>query len=107
VPQGDEVSVLGEPVNDHQDDGLAVDARESFHEVHGHVGPDDGWHVEGLKKTRRVEILRLVVLTCCTHPYVVLDHHLRTGNMKVEVQPLQRLGHPLMAGTVHSIKDAR
>jgi hypothetical protein len=107
VPQGDEVPVLGEPINNCLDDALVVDVRESFHEVHGHVGPDDGWHVEGLKKTHRVEMLQLVALTCYTHLYEVLDHHLHIGNMKVEAQPLQCLGHALMACTVSSLKDGR
>jgi hypothetical protein len=26
-------------------------------EVHGHIGPDDGRHVEGLQETRQVEML--------------------------------------------------
>jgi hypothetical protein len=65
--------------------------------VHGHIGPDDGRHVEGLQETRQVEMLRLVALACCTCPYEVLNHHLHAGNMKVKTQLLQCLGYALMA----------
>jgi hypothetical protein len=48
--QGYEVAVLGEPVDDRQDDRLAVDAGESHHEVHGNIGPYTRRHVERLEK---------------------------------------------------------
>ena len=40
VRQGDEVTVLAEPVHHHQDDGLATDARQCLHEVQPDVRPD-------------------------------------------------------------------
>jgi hypothetical protein len=34
------VAVLGEAVDDGEDDALAIDLREALHEIHGDVGPD-------------------------------------------------------------------
>jgi hypothetical protein len=39
MPQWYEVALLGEPVNDRQDDQLVIDVEKSFNEVHGDIGP--------------------------------------------------------------------
>jgi hypothetical protein len=64
MPQGYEVAVLGEPVDYHQDDRLAVDAGESLHEVHGDIGPYIGQCIERLEQAVWVEMLRLVAQAC-------------------------------------------
>jgi hypothetical protein len=44
VTQGQEVSHLGEPIDDGQDDRLATNPRKAFHEIHGDVTPNMAWH---------------------------------------------------------------
>jgi hypothetical protein len=46
VTQMYEVVIFGEPVGDSQDDWFVVDAGETFHEVHDHVGPHNVGHLE-------------------------------------------------------------
>ena len=67
VTQGDEMSHLGEAVNDGQDDRLATDPREPFHEVHGDVAPNLRWHRQGLEKTSWVEMFGIIALTQRSH----------------------------------------
>lgn len=39
VPERDEVRVIGESVNDGEDDALAMDFRQPLDEVHGNICP--------------------------------------------------------------------
>jgi hypothetical protein len=51
------VIVVGEPVDDRQDDRFVIDAGKTFHEVHGQVGPHNGGHIERRKQAGQVEML--------------------------------------------------
>ena len=51
VAEGDEVRIFGEPVDDGEDDRLAADARESFHEVECDILPYRCGHRKRLEET--------------------------------------------------------
>jgi hypothetical protein len=63
VTQGNEVGVLGQAIDHCQNHCLAADLQEIVNEIHGDVLPHHGWHIEGLKETRLMEVLYLVALT--------------------------------------------
>jgi hypothetical protein len=48
-----EMGVLGESVDDGEDDRLAAHLGQPFDEVHRDVRPDLGRHLEGLQQPRR------------------------------------------------------
>ena len=51
VPQWNEVGVLGEPVDDGEDDTLAMDLRKGLDEVHRNVRPHTRRHGQRLQET--------------------------------------------------------
>ena len=62
VADHDEVHVLGEPVDDGEDDQFPANVRETLDEVHGYIRPHRARNVEGLQKSGRVQVFRLVAL---------------------------------------------
>jgi hypothetical protein len=54
MAQWQEMSVLGESVDDGEDDIFAVDSRESFNEIRGNVSPDSRWQVQRLEQPGQV-----------------------------------------------------
>jgi hypothetical protein len=99
MPQGNEVAVLGEPVDDREDHQLAIDAGESLHEIHGDVGPHNGRHVERLKQASRVKMLGFVALERGTGMHKVLYRLLGARNVEVEAQAVEGLCHSFMSRT--------
>lgn len=61
VAEVDEVCILGEAVNDGEDDGFLVDLGQAFDEVHRDVGLHLGRHVKG---QRRPASCKDAVLLC-------------------------------------------
>ena len=62
MPQHNEMRIFGEAVDDSEDDRLAADAREAFHEVKGNVLPHRRGHGQRLKQAGGMQMLGLVVL---------------------------------------------
>lgn len=85
VAEGDEVRVLGERVDNGEDDEFPVDLGEALDEVHRDVCPHLGRYHERLQETRRLQGGGLVALACDARAH------------KVSAQPLQCLLDPLMA----------
>ena len=54
VAERDEVRVLGEAIDDGEDDRLAADLGQPLDKVHGDVNPHLGWHGQGLQQARRL-----------------------------------------------------
>jgi hypothetical protein len=54
--QGDEVGVLGEAVDDGEDEGLATHSREALNEVHGDVGPNGIRHRQWLEQAGGMQV---------------------------------------------------
>jgi hypothetical protein len=65
--------VLGEAVDDSEDDRLAADFGQPFNEVHGDVRPHLGLNLQGLQQLGRLEGLRLVALACGAGPHLILN----------------------------------
>jgi hypothetical protein len=105
MPQVYEVAVLGEPVDDRQDDRLAVDMGKSLHEVHGDISPCTGRHVKRVEQASGVEMLGLVAPASSTSSNEVLDHLLGTGDVEVEAQSLMHLDHAFMGCVVGGLQD--
>ena len=49
VTEGDEMRILGEAIDHHEDDRLAIDLGQVLDKIHRNVSPNLGWHVEGLQ----------------------------------------------------------
>ena len=62
VPQHNEMRIFGEAVDDGEDDRLAADVREAFHEVEGNVLPHRRGHGQWLKQAGGMQMLGLVAL---------------------------------------------
>ena len=58
----DEVGVLGEAIDDGEDDRLTADPRKALDEIHSDVGPHRVRNVERLEEPRRVQVLCLIAL---------------------------------------------
>jgi len=54
VAKRDEVRVLGEAIDDSEDDRLAADPGQPLDKVHEDVSPHLGWHGQGLQQARRL-----------------------------------------------------
>jgi hypothetical protein len=100
VPKRNEVHVLGELVNHTQDDTLTIDVEKTFDEVHCHVSPHDGWHIDELQQAYRMDLLWIVSLASGARSHEVLNHHLCSCHVEVEVQTMQGIGDALMAHPV-------
>lgn len=83
VAQRDEVCVLGEAVDDGQDDALAIDAGQTLDEVKGDVGPHLGGDLEGLQQAYWLEGIDLVPLADGARAHPVM--HQRTIMLDVEL----------------------
>jgi hypothetical protein len=64
---------LREPINDNEQDSLAIDAREPLDEVHGHVRPNGRGQPEWPKESHRLQVFRLVPLTHSAGAHIILD----------------------------------
>ena len=100
VAEGDEVRVLGEPVDNGEDDGLSVDLGKALDEVHRDIRPHLGRNVERLKKACRLESRCLVALEhdACTNK--VVDKPAVAGNVEVLSQAHEGLLDTLVAGSM-------
>jgi hypothetical protein len=78
VPEGNEMSVHGKPIKHRQNDLLAIDTGKYFDEVHGHICPPGGGHIEGLKEASRMQMVCLVLLAHGASANKILDHLLCT-----------------------------
>jgi hypothetical protein len=82
VPERDEVHYFGEPVHNHEDYRLAVDAWKPLDEVHGDIHADRCWHNERLKKALQMKVIGLVPLAHGAS----MDIFLYCGPHEVEVR---------------------
>jgi hypothetical protein len=96
VAQGHEVSHLGEPIDDGQDDELATDPQKALHEVHGYVTPDMARHQQGLEKAGQMEMFRPVVLIDGAPPNEVADKVVCTAVVERSSQAVESLLCPFM-----------
>ena len=103
----DEVGVLGEAIDDGEDDGLAADPRKALDEIHSDVSPHRVRNVERLEEPRRVQVLRLVVLTSSAAldelPYLAR----RVWVVERRPQANESLLCALMAGAMRLVKERR
>ena len=83
VAEGDEVRVLGEPVDDGEDDRLSVDLGKALDEVHRDIHQHLGRNIERLKKAYWLESRCLVALERDAGTNKVLDKPAVTGNVEV------------------------
>ena len=96
MTQGDEMSHLGEAVNDGQDDRLATDPREPFHKVHGDVAPNLRWHRQGLEKTSWVEMFGIIALTHSAATNEGADQLMKPAVVEGRPQPVEGFWNTLM-----------
>jgi hypothetical protein len=82
----DEVCILREVINDHEDDRLAIDAREPLDEVHRNVDPHQHWGVERLQEPRWVQVFDLVLLARQVGPDIVIHRRSRTEDVEVDAE---------------------
>jgi hypothetical protein len=54
VAKGNEVCILGEPVDDGEDDRFATNTRKPLNEIHGDVCPNCTGNFQGLQQSCRV-----------------------------------------------------
>ena len=73
VPKRNKMRVLGEAVNDGEDDGFPANLGQPLDEIHGDVGPDLVRHLQRLEQPSRPECLRLVALARRASAHPVLD----------------------------------
>jgi hypothetical protein len=99
--------VLGQPIDDRHDDGLATDLGESFDEVHGDVHPHRIRNRQWMKQTSRVEVLCFIVLTNRAAPDE-FPHQLGVvWCVERRAEPLQHLLDALVEDAVSVLQDGR
>jgi hypothetical protein len=86
VSQRQKVRGLGESVDHRKNDRLSIDVRQSFHEIHGHIGPNCRRDTQRLQQLCRVEVLRLVLLAHHAGPHELLHQSARTRHMEVSAE---------------------
>jgi len=106
MAERDEVRVFGEPIDHRQHYRFAAHLWKPLNEVHCDVLPDRRGNGQGLKKTRRVEMLRLVALTSAAEDEVA---HQLVGVRAVEqgAKTVERLLDPLVAHAMGRRQDVR
>jgi len=107
VAEGDEVRIFGEPVDDGEDDRLAADARESFHEVECDILPYRCGHRKRLEETGGMQMFCLVALAGGAAVNVVAHQTVGAGVVERGAQPVQGLLNTLMSRTMGRGEDAR
>lgn len=63
VAEGNEVRVLGEAVDDGEDNRLALNLRKALNEIQRDIAPNKRRYRQRLEQTRRVEVFPLATLT--------------------------------------------
>lgn len=91
VPQGNEVCVFGDPVDDGEDDALAVHLQKTFNKVRRDVKPNLGRDVKWLEKAGQVQLFDFVALAHCAGTHEVADDCVVVVDAKVCAKALQVL----------------
>ena len=100
MAERDEVGVLGEAVDQREDDRLAAHLGKALDEVHGDIDPDMRRHLQGLKQLGRPQGLRLVALADLTRPNLVTDQGSIARDVEVGAETMEGFLHTLMARRV-------
>lgn len=104
VTERNEVGVLGEAVNNGEDDGFVADLGQPLDEVHADVRPHLRRNFQWLQQPCRLPGLRLVALTGGTGPHPILNQGTVIGDVEVGTEAVQRLLNTLVAGAVSQLK---
>jgi hypothetical protein len=100
VAERNKMCILGEAVDDGEDDRLAADLGQPLDEVHGNICPHLGRHLQGLQEPGRLKGFCLVALArgACAHP--ILHQRTIAWNIKISAEAMERLLDPFMPGAM-------
>lgn len=105
VAERKKMRILGESVDDGEDERFAAHLGQPFNEVQGDVRPHLGRNLQGLQQPHQLEGLRLVAVTHRASPHPVLDESAIAQNVENQTEAVEPLLGALMTDAMRQLRS--